>query len=197
MSKRNSTARTRFESMCQSRNLDKNVLLKKTKLLLQCYQDICWSDESYQQMYIDDYGNFCYRNPDLLQAIDYLEGFNPDTSRQIFIEKVSTLFDKKWLIELIDSAMFRVRDFPRTGQLYHTILTDCYMSHAEFKESDMLSLLNIERSLYYDRKREAIMVFAISFWDRAIPKMKDMICNPEYDSDAWQNDFIEGRKEVV
>ena len=197
MSKRNSTARTRFEYMCMSRNLDKNTLLKKTKLLLKCYQDICWSDETCRQMFIDDYGNFCLANPDFVHAMDYLESFDPDTERHLFVEKISTLFEKQWMIELVDSAMIRVREFPRIGQTYYTILSDCYMSHADFKESDMLNLLNFERSIYYDRKREATMVFAVALWDRAIPKMRDLISNPEFDSSDWQEGIIEERKDAV
>ena len=39
----------------------------------------------------------------------------------------------------------------------------------------MLELLNMERSRFYDRKKESIMLFGISLWGSAIPKMKTFL----------------------
>ena len=39
----------------------------------------------------------------------------------------------------------------------------------------MLEVLNMERSTYYDRKKEAILLFGLSLWGTAIPKLKDFL----------------------
>lgn len=39
----------------------------------------------------------------------------------------------------------------------------------------MLEVLNMERSSYYDRKKEAILLFGLSLWGTAIPKLKDFL----------------------
>ena len=33
----------------------------------------------------------------------------------------------------------------------------------------------MERSTYYDRKKEAILLFGLSLWGTAIPKLKDFL----------------------
>ena len=39
----------------------------------------------------------------------------------------------------------------------------------------MLEVLNMERSTCYDRKKEAILLFGLSLWGTAIPKLKDFL----------------------
>ena len=41
----------------------------------------------------------------------------------------------------------------------------------------MLEILDMERSSYYDRKKEAILLFGLSLWGTAIPKLKDFLDN--------------------
>ena len=43
------------------------------------------------------------------------------------------------------------------------------------KTLPMLEVLNMERSTYYDRKKEAILLFGLSLWGTAIPKLKDFL----------------------
>ena len=54
---------------------------------------------------------------------------------------------------------------------------DGYLEGNRFKyrESEMLEVLNMERSTYYDRKKEAILLFGLSLWGTAIPKLKDFL----------------------
>ena len=35
--------------------------------------------------------------------------------------------------------------------------------------------VDMERSTYYDRKKEAILLFGLSLWGTAIPKLKDFL----------------------
>ena len=49
------------------------------------------------------------------------------------------------------------------------------MDKFKYTESDLLELLSIERSTYYDRKKEAVYVFGISLWGDALPKMMKFI----------------------
>ena len=41
--------------------------------------------------------------------------------------------------------------------------------------NEMLEILNLERSRYYDRKKETVMIFAISLWGTAIPKYRRLM----------------------
>ncbi len=68
------------------------------------------------------------------------------------------------MIELVDSAMLKVKEFPYNGDLYFENLSRCYLDKFKYTESEILDLLSMERSTYYDRKKEAIYVFGISLW---------------------------------
>lgn len=38
----------------------------------------------------------------------------------------------------------------------------------------MLECMDLERSTYYDRKKEAVLLFGLSLWGNVIPMMKQM-----------------------
>lgn len=40
---------------------------------------------------------------------------------------------------------------------------------AQYTESELLEILNLERSTFYDRKKEAVMLLGIALWGYAIP----------------------------
>lgn len=196
MSRENSEARTCFKSMCRTRNLNENIVLKRTKMLLSTYRRICWQTSDRYSDLENDEGQFCYIHPDLTDAIDYLECFDPDREKNQFEDKIRTLFETRWMLELVDQTMLRVREFPGYGQTYFTILNDCYLSSMKFKESDMLLLLKVERSRYYDWKKDAIIAFAMALWNDALPRLKSFLTNPEYDETDYEPEVPENRKVI-
>ena len=68
--------------------------------------------------------------------------------------------------------MVRVRDYPCNGNLYCEILSKCYLTCFKYREPELLEILNMERSTFYDRKREAILLLGVSLWGYAIPCFK-------------------------
>ncbi len=52
----------------------------------------------------------------------------------------------------------------------------------------MLELLQIERSTFYDRKREAILVFGLAMWGGAIPQLKTFLndTQEEFQNQPWE-----------
>ena len=55
------------------------------------------------------------------------------------------------------------------GRLYHEILSKSYLTAFRYTESELLEILNLERSTFYDRKKEAVMLLGIALWGYAIP----------------------------
>lgn len=56
----------------------------------------------------------------------------------------------------------RVRDYPCNGNLYCEILSKCYLTCFKYREPELLEILNMERSTFYDKKKEAVLVFGLS-----------------------------------
>lgn len=169
--------------MYEQMNLDSSEILHKTKLLLGVYRDVVWAtlhgaDEVHEDIY--------YFGSELTDALVYLEEFAPDTEKAEFEAKISSLFENKWMIDLIDKAMTRVYDYHNNGRLYHEILSKCYLTAFRYTESEILELLNLERSTFYDRKKEAILLLGISLWGYAIPMFKGYFSVPE----DWESDEI-------
>lgn len=114
----------------------------------------------------------CYCGSDLDGALIYLEEFAPDRERERFESRIKTLFETRWMMELVENAMVKVKEFPDGGDMYFDIINKCYLDRWKYTESEMLELLNMERSRFYDKKKEAIMVFGIALWGNSIPKLK-------------------------
>lgn len=170
MGRAQSTAFTYIRAMCGAHKLDCTKLLTKAKLLLNCYRRVCWDTTGRCEPFDEDPG--CCRDGDLLEALDYLLQFDPDAGSEIFENTIHSLFESRWMIDLVDHAMVRVKEFPDQGDTYFEILSKCYLTRFKYSEREILEILNLERSRYYDRKKEAMMVFGISLWGKEIPKLK-------------------------
>ena len=171
--RRETTAMHSIHNMCASLNLEQDAILHKSKLLLKVYRDVVWAslrdaDTLYKEA-SDFYGG------ELSAALAYLSDFAPSEKKREFEERVSGLFETKWMIGLISAAMERVKEYHAKGGLYHEILSKCYLTAQAYSETDILSMLNIERSVFYERKREAVSLFGIAMWGFTIPKLRGIL----------------------
>jgi hypothetical protein len=107
--------------------------------------------------------------------MNYLVAYSPSEDRRVFESNLKALFDAKWMMDLVNESMVQVKEFPDMGELYFELLSKFYLSKFKYIESEMLEMLNIERSTYYDRKKEAILVFAWAMWGNVLPKTILMI----------------------
>jgi hypothetical protein len=108
-------------------------------------------------------------------ALEYLQTYSPTEERAAFERKLKSLFDSRWVMELVDDAMMQVKEFPDTGDQYFEILSKCYLSSMKYPETDLLEILQMERSCYYDRKKEAVLAFGLAMWGTIIPRMKSIL----------------------
>lgn len=158
--------------MCDNLALCPDRVLHKSTLVMRIYRDVVWmatqrADRMKEECYAYTQGR------DLGAALTYLAEFAPTERRQDFEVRVSSLFETKWLVDLIDTAMLRVHDYPANGKLYFEILSKSYMAAFPYSEPELLEEFNLERSSFYDRKREATMLIGIALWGYAIPELKN------------------------
>ena len=71
--------------------------------------------------------------------------------------------------KLAAPSLVLVYDRTDNGRLYHEILSKSYLTAFRYTESELLEILNLERSTFYDRKKEAVMLLGIALWGYAIP----------------------------
>ena len=173
MCRRKSSAMQSIETMCASQNFDASQLQAKAKLLLSSYRCVCWSALGTCQLGNED--SFYLSDEDIEKAIDYLNGFSPTEPKDVFERNLKRLFDTRWMVELVDSAMIQVKEFPATGEEYFEILSKFFLGKFKYSEADLLDVLRMERSRYYDRKKEAVLIFGLALWGTVLPKVKIII----------------------
>lgn len=156
-----------IDMQIQNCELDKKHLYQQTKSLLDLYRTVVWSVKgraaTIQHRITGTYGM------QLNTALLYLSEFAPDTTKAEFDAQVSSLFKSRWLIELIDIALQYVQNYPVFGEVYAKLLQLRFMDEIPRNDSDVSELLNLERSTYYQRKKEAILLLGISLWEFVLP----------------------------
>ena len=162
-----------IDSMFASRNMDTASYLRKARLLLGSYRHICWASQGMCRMGPAD--DYLISDDEIDQALDYLMNFSHTEEKRIVEAKLKALFDARWMMELVDEAMVQVNEFPDAGDMYFSLLSKCYLSKFKYGENELLDFLNIERSTYYDRKKEAVLVFAWALWGTVLPKTMAML----------------------
>jgi len=167
--------------MCDGLTLNPEDVLHKAALVMSIYRDVVWVTAQRAEMLREDalafYGevDFITYGSELNTALAYLDEFAPTEQREIFENKVAGLFTTKWLIDLIDTAMLRVREYPDNGILYFDILSRYYLAALKYSESELLETFHMERSTFYVRKKEAVLLLGVALWGFAIPELKKLI----------------------
>ena len=70
----------------------------------------------------------------------------------------------------MDRVLGSVKDFNPFGKLYHDILKLAYFDEKNMSDQGVSDELNLERSTYYRRKKEAILLCGILLWDEVRDK---------------------------
>ncbi|WP_245157065.1 hypothetical protein [Anaerovorax sp. IOR16] len=169
--------------MYEGMHLNEEQVFHKAKLLLDIYRDVVW--KTLREVdYIKEVCESYYSN-DLNVALTYLSDFAPTEQKEEFKNKVSYIFETSWMIELIDTAMIKIYDYPTNGKLYHEILSKCYINSATLNEQELLECLSMERTSFYVRKKEAIKLFGVALWGYALPKYKAVFIDNHSEEDDY------------
>lgn len=185
MCRRKTYSMQTIEAMCASQDIEPEALFIKAKLLLGSYRRVCWA--SLGSCRLDNDDGYCICDDQIERALDYINAYPPNENRSVFERNLKTLFDSRWMVELVDSTMIQVKEFPDNGERYFEILSKYYLSKYKYCESELLEILQLERSAYYDRKKEAILAFGLALWGTVLPKIKLFLSeNPQDDFDAEQ-----------
>ena len=169
MCRRKTLAMQTIEAMCASQNMNPELLAGKAKLLLESYRRVCWATLGVCHVANED--GYCICDDDINRALEYLETYSPSETRTVFEQQLRTLFDSRWMVELVDDTMIQVKEFPDVGDTYFDILSKFYLSKFKLCEGELLNLLKMERSCYYDRKKEAILAFGLALWGTVLPRL--------------------------
>lgn len=140
MSRYNTQVLSSIRMLCRMQNIDEKVLYERAKLILSIYREVCWSTIDRANDVCDTL--ICTYGDSLDGALIYLENFAPDEARERFEERIRSLFETKWIIELVDMAMLKIREYPDKGALYCEIISKAYLNRFKYRESEMVCFSN-------------------------------------------------------
>ncbi len=170
MGRNNSGVWKTIHSLCNHDKFSEDRLYERAKLLLSTYRNLCWQTTVDTEDTISD---LCVcASTDVDGALIYLETFAPEKERDVFEDRIGSLFNRRWMMDIVENAMVKTKDFPDYGEMYFEIISKCYLTKWKYTDNEMLEILNLERSRFYDRKKEAVMIFGISLWGTAIPQYR-------------------------
>jgi len=155
-----------------SMHIDEERVYHKTKLLLKIYRDVVWCVEDRVCEIEAEY--YAMGGNRLAEALDYLDDYDPNINKKDLEEKLCSLLKSKWLIEIVDKALLKIKNYPDYGDLYFNILYKQYIVKYRYSEKEIIESLNCERTTFYKRKKEAINLMGIAIWGYVIPALRDI-----------------------
>ena len=163
--RKESTTIQKCNSRLTALGLNSDAAFHRSRLILKIYRDVVW---------------VLSERAEELQETAWIMG-EQDIELQAFEEKVCCLVQNQMLVNIIDRALLRLKRYPDRGELYYEILTKQFIYRFNSTEKELLEELNIERSVFYDRKREAIYLFSVCLFGYSIPEVLEELprLNPD------------------
>lgn len=167
MGRKNTKVYQNMRTFCLVSGLDEKLIYNRAKILLSHYRDICWIVKNKADDTTQELSELCTDSIDT--SMVFLREFAPMKTKIEFKEQIYCLSESRGLLALMDNALSQVRRYPIQGELLADILEKCYVGNRKYKDNEIMSIYHLERSVYYDRKKEAILVFAVTLWGKILP----------------------------
>lgn len=135
---------------------------EKTKIVLSIYRNVVWhTTEKTTDLVCECVSSY---GKDLDSALIFLDGFMEENDKKNFENRINTLFESRWIIGVIDKSLFKIKDFPIYGEDYFKILYHYYLSDIKRTDYECMRLLSLEKSLCYQKKKEAISLLGVALF---------------------------------
>lgn len=83
--------------------------------------------------------------------------------------RATAVMQTRVLLELIDRAVMKLRDYPMGGQTYYSIFDLKYLNRWTYTEFEILDMLDLERSTYYRKKKEGTYLLGYILFGYVMP----------------------------
>ena len=159
-----------LDVMITEAGLDREALVLQTRVLLRAYERLLWQQSAVAM------GSEAMSMAATLEearcgviVIDRLiDKDHPNPSIG------PTRSGNSFVVDLMKQALFMTGCYPERGATYHTILVHSYFDH-DLTDEAAAEKLHLERSIYYDRKKEATALFGYSLFAILLPDVRDML----------------------
>ncbi len=167
MSRNDTESRRTIRMLCKLYGLNEKRIYKESKNLLEIFRGLCWNILDTTQETKEDLLVYTGTS-DLDGALICLEQFASDYQKELFENRIISLIRDRNLMSVAEMALEEVKKFPNVGNTYYDILEKAYFDKNKHSEMEMLDIVNLERSRFYDRKREAVVVYGLMLWGKVM-----------------------------
>lgn len=151
-------------------------------LLLKIYSSVVWENANHYEDVICEHKEI-YGTPDY-SGLEIMTQLGEEKKARELKSKLMNVAENKLMLEAIEKALSHMREYPHNGQLYYHIITMNFFKKDKCSESEILKSLNMARTTYYRKRKEAIHLFGVSLWGFIIPALmkpkqyvSDSICH--------------------
>lgn len=182
-----------IEAMYDKKELAYLPSYEKAKTILSIYRNVVWQTTNKANNLVSEcvasYGK------ELNTALVYLSEFASEYDKKDFEERVSSLFESKWLIGVIDKSLLKIREFPMYGCEYYTILYNYYLKEVKSTDYECMRLTKLEKTSYYQKKKEAISLLVIALFGFSLPNLLKELRDGKNDDEIFTDNKIKLAKE--
>ena len=174
-----------IQMLCNSFRLEQNVILMRMEHLIANFDEVMWANTDTERVKDAGWKMNSDRRSDL--AIAYIRDFDPNEDRRRIHKEMLKLFEAKWLKNLIETAMERVKASPLTKPEYLIILNNIW-SDERITPFDYQKNLHIGKTTYGERRKEAILLFGAVLWGLVIsgPSQKGLQVAESFNPDTTE-----------
>ena len=159
-----------LEALARELDISQNTAAyHNAKLLLKIYSCAVWNTRDAVDELVYAYSE-AYEIGDIA-ALECLVSMYESNCVKQLESKLRCVAQNKIIMDSVEKSMMRVQSYPMQGALYFTILSKNYFTGYPYTETEIVESLNISRSTYYRRRKEAITVFGMSMWGYILPKV--------------------------
>lgn len=169
---------TSFASLGNIYNFDDQYnenVYHNAKELLKLYSKVSWRlTSSVMEMEADAYLRTGSR---LYDVVDILVDIDTRINKERIESRLQSIEDSKSILELVDCALYLLKNYPNDGAYYYDILNMSYLVFVKYSESEILEILNVSRSTLYRDKKKATMLLGIILWGFVVPDIRNVLKN--------------------
>ncbi len=155
-----------IRQLCKVKRLNEDDTFCISKKLLEHYRNVLWMNEEMEQKTGDDsaYGG----NGEIREWYHRFRELKSETKRSESIDSLIYHVGRtSCIIGIIDTVKDRLREYHGCGEVYYEILTRSYLNKDKMTDQEVADELALERSTFYRRKKEAILLCGILMWEEA------------------------------
>lgn len=140
----------------------------KIKVILETYKEVNWGDLGEIDLSnIDDFVDYegFYGDDRFAFLLNYVS----KSDIKEFRRRAKSAMQTKEMMSLIRQSIIKVKEYPKHGEMYYKILDLKYLNYFQYCEEEILDQINVDRSTYFRKKKEAMYLLGYTLFGLVIP----------------------------